>query len=227
MKFGKITSEHELRQVDFSLPALPEETRVQLAASDRGTGLNIYIGLPMWGNKDWVGKLYPKGTKPSDFLHHYGKAFNGMELNSTHYRIPKQDIVERWRNQVADNPSFRFSPKIPQFISHRFQLINCQQPLEEFCEAIMGFDDTLGCSFVQLPPHFGPEKLANIRAFLESWPNELPIAFEFRSAAWFEAQRLIPDPKPASYYRLSELQSLLPMLPDAGMYVISTSQVIP
>ncbi|MEZ4685080.1 MAG: DUF72 domain-containing protein [Bacteroidia bacterium] len=182
-----------MKQVDFGLPAIPDDSIVNLAVNKNSQMLKIHIGLPMWGNKDWTGKLYPKGTKAGEFLAHYARAFNGIELNSTHYRIPNADTVARWSAQVADNPDFRFSPKLPQFISHRFQLINCEAPLMEFCEAIRGFGTHLGCSFVQLPPNFGPEKLGNIRAFLEIWPKDLPIAFEFREAGWFQNQRLIPE----------------------------------
>lgn len=190
MKFGKINEPDALSKVDFSLPPIPEETKVNLAAYGESGPVNIYLGCPMWGNKAWVGKLYPKGTKPGDFLEHYARTFNGIELNSTHYRIPTGDMVARWYEQASVNPEFRFSPKIPQFISHRFQLINCEAPLRDFTDAIAGFKELLGCSFVQLPPAFGFDKVGNLRTFFEMWPNEFPLAIEFRDVSWFEGQRL-------------------------------------
>ena len=35
--------------------------------------MNLYIGCPIWSFKGWVGNFYPKGTKPSEFLHEYAR----------------------------------------------------------------------------------------------------------------------------------------------------------
>ena len=190
MKFGKLTSPDELLEVDFSLPVTPVETQTVLKAHG-DKPLRVHIGCPMWGNKAWIGSLYPETAKPANFLKHYSKAFNGIELNSTHYQLPKAEVVERWYGLVAENDNFRFSPKLSQYISHRCQLVNCEGSIAKFGDAIRGFGEKLGCTFVQLPPHFGQDKIANVRSFLEVWPDDLPLAIEFRDASWFEAGRLI------------------------------------
>ena len=65
MDFGKIP-EKELLQTDFTLPPDPPENKEVLK---RGKGkTKFYIGCAKWGRKDWIGKLYPQGTKEKDFL---------------------------------------------------------------------------------------------------------------------------------------------------------------
>jgi uncharacterized protein YecE (DUF72 family) len=190
MKFGKLTDPLSLAAVDFSLPPTPERTLV-LLRSEKRPPFRAYVGCPMWGNKAWAGKLYPPKAKPAQYLQHYARSFHGIELNSTHYQIPKAETVERWREMT--DPRFRFSPKIPQLISHRYQLFNCEDGVESFVEAIEGFEDRLGCSFVQLPPHFGLDKLSRLDWFLALWPRHLPLAIEFRHESWFQNQQLRPE----------------------------------
>lgn len=187
MKFGKLNNPDLLSLIDFRLPPYVDRSTELLQAETRGK-FQAYIGCPMWGNKAWVGKLYPKGTKAADFLRHYARSFNGIELNSTHYRIPTEEIVERWRDMAPEG--FHFSPKVPQSISHHYRLYNCEPQIEVFCDAIAGFEDKLGCSFVQLAPNFGFDQLNKLDWFLAGWPNHIPLAIEFRHESWFENNQL-------------------------------------
>ncbi|NJN77285.1 MAG: DUF72 domain-containing protein [Saprospiraceae bacterium] len=53
--------------------------------------------------------MYPTGTKSNKFLFHYGKQFNTIELNTTHYRIPTLSTIENWRQAVPKD--FKFVQK--------------------------------------------------------------------------------------------------------------------
>jgi len=187
MKFGKIDNQEALDKVDFRLA---EDTARSMAMlkSTAHAGFQPYVGCPLWGNKAWIGKIYPKGSKQADFLRHYAYSFNGIELNSTHYRVPTTDMVSKWREMASEG--FLFSPKIPQLISHHYRLYNCSAQITEFCEAIAGFRDKLGCSFVQLPPNLGIDQISRLAWFLDHWPGDFPLAIEFRNESWFEAQQL-------------------------------------
>ena len=74
MEFGKV-SEEELDFIDFTLPSEPLDNDVILR-STKNSKTDFYIGCAKWGRKDWIGKLYPKGTKEKDFLEYYAKLFN-------------------------------------------------------------------------------------------------------------------------------------------------------
>ena len=56
----------------------------------------IYIGCAVWGYKDWIGDLFPKGSKNADFLSLYSRRLTTVEGNTTFYAIPKPEVVQRW-----------------------------------------------------------------------------------------------------------------------------------
>ena len=75
-----------------------------------------YLGCPGWGVKTWVGRLFPGGTRPTEFLERYARVFNTVEGNTTFYALPAAETVARWRDQVPDG--FRFCFKFPRTITH-------------------------------------------------------------------------------------------------------------
>ncbi len=188
MKFGKL---QDISGVDFSLPPISPQALERLGGSSARDRFRAFVGLPRWSSKEWIGQLFPPKTKQGDFLHFYSQSFNTIELNTTHYRIPKPEQVEKWADQAADD--FIFCPKIPQTISHYRKLINCDMEIEQFAESIRYFGKKLGCCFVQLQESFGPDQLSHLYDFVDKWPEDLGISFEFRHPQWFEAQQLFPE----------------------------------
>lgn len=185
MKFGKLA---DISGVDFSLPPDPEPGRLR---GKSAATFRAYVGLSRWASKEWQGDLYPAGTRQADFLHHYARAFNTIELNSTHYRTPTPAQVAKWREAVP--AGFVFCPKIPQLISHYRKLVNCAEALTQFVESIAHFEDSLGSCFVQLHDSFGPALYPNLVDFLRQWPRSMPLAVEFRHPDWFAAGQLLPQ----------------------------------
>ena len=66
MRFGKVDTE-ALDQTDLSLPKDHQDT-AQLLATFPKSPPKVYAGCAKWGRKEWVGSLYPEGTKDEDFL---------------------------------------------------------------------------------------------------------------------------------------------------------------
>ena len=188
MKFGKLD---DISQVDFSLPEDQPDRLLGLERGQPGQDFSAYVGCPMWGNKDWIGKLYPKGTKQGEFLHHYSRAFNTIEMNTTHYRSPSLEMVARWKEKVPAN--FVFCPKMPQTISHYAKLQGAETQTRDFCDAVKQFEDNLGCVFMQLHESFGPQRQPVLAEYLSNFSPEIPFAIEFRHPGWFQNQQLIPD----------------------------------
>ncbi|RMG16902.1 MAG: DUF72 domain-containing protein [Bacteroidetes bacterium] len=187
MKFGKL---QDISQVDFSLAA-PDPRSREVLQSSAGEAFRAYVGCPVWGNKDWIGKIYPTGAKPADFLSYYAHSFNTIELNSTHYGMPKAETLLKWKEQVT--PGFEFCPKFPQEISHYQKLTGRPERTLLFCERIGLLEEKLGCAFLQLPPTFGPEQFQRLQRFVMDFPPHIPLAVEFRHPAWFENRHLIPQ----------------------------------
>ena len=181
MDFGRLS---DLRYVDFRLPADHPETAALLArAQAAAPAPRVFVGCPIWTNKAWLGSYFPAGIKDADYLHHYARQFNSIELNTTHYRIPDAPMVRKWRE--ATPTGFQFCPKIPQIISHDRELYNADDLTTTFCRAISGLEDRLGWAFLQLPPTFGPEHLPRLERYLLDFPDYVPLAVELRHPAWF------------------------------------------
>lgn len=183
MKFGKAS---DLSSVNFEFPVEPLANKNRLDRFELGNSMGkplLYIGATGWSMKEWNGKWYPDKTKTADYLKHYGRQFNTIELNTTHYRIPTKDMVEKWYKTVPAD--FRFCPKIPQSISHRNDFGQSTGDLQRFVGSLDGMKEKLGCAFVQLPPYFGADRLKILEAFLDRWPRLLPLAVEVRHESWF------------------------------------------
>jgi uncharacterized protein YecE (DUF72 family) len=177
MDFGKLD---DIADVNFTLP--PDCTLWEDLPACQYP-VKFYVGCPVWACKEWVGSLYPTNAREKDYLRYYSRQFNTIELNSTHYRIPDAATIERW---VAESPAnFRFCPKIPQEISHRLMLQHTEALTQLFCEQVRGLGERLGICFLQLPPYFAPEHLPILTQYLQHFPTDVPLAVEFRHAAWF------------------------------------------
>jgi uncharacterized protein YecE (DUF72 family) len=181
MEFGKLPN---IAQVNFKLPPDPPANAAVLSTqnSKLKTQNSLFIGATGWSVKEWVSKIYPKGAKTPDFLRHYARQFNTIELNTTHYRIPDLFTVQHWHDEAA--PDFRFCPKVLQSISHAADLGTGGDLIQQFCEVMSGLGSKLGPCFIQLPPYFGVERLAVLEAFLKQFT--LPLAVEVRHHSWFD-----------------------------------------
>ena len=181
MKFGKLS---DITNVDFNLPDDPESTgRFLSSLAHKEEKPVVYIGCTGWSMKEWVGKVYPTGSKPGDFLKYYTEQFNTIELNTTHYRIPTDDTIAIWK--ATSTEDFRFCPKIPQIISHSRDLGYGSGNVLAFCNAVQQLKEKLGCCFMQLPPYFGSNKLALLEHFVKNFPKHIPLAIELRHESWF------------------------------------------
>jgi uncharacterized protein YecE (DUF72 family) len=181
MEFGKLAN---IENVDFSLPSDHKLTALTLSGGqNNGKSKHLYIGCTGWGMKEWVGEVYPKGTKAADYLYHYGKQFNTIELNTTHYRTPSVSDIEKWYQQTPAD--FRFAPKMLQTISHAKNLGFGTDLTPQYCEAIGGLKEKMGICFMQMPPYFQYNDLKILELYLKNFSNHMPLAIELRHEAWF------------------------------------------
>jgi len=185
MKFGKV--DHP-ESVDFSFPKIPKGTKELLKNLPGKEGpAMLFLGATGWSMREWQGSVYPKNCKSSDYLKYYSQQFNTIEFNTTHYRIPTPKMVKKWHETSLDD--FKFCPKLPQSISHRKDLgINSGQ-LDLFIDSMIGFNEKMGCCFMQLPPYFGPDRRNLLNTFLDIWPSDgMKLCIEFRHEDWFNSK---------------------------------------
>ena len=182
MEFGR--TEH-IEEIDFSLP--PDDPMNELlwqqVGAEKQQPVRLYVGCTQWGRTDWVGKVYPKGTKQKDFLAHYVKQFNCIELNTLFYGLQPKEVIQRWAS-LAD-AGFRFCPKMSESISHRLQLRNAQEETAQFIDHLSAFGEKLGTSFLQLSENFGPDRATLLQDYLRSLPRDFRLCVELRHKDWF------------------------------------------
>ncbi len=149
--------------------------------------VSFRIGCPVWACEHWRGSLYRSNAPRDAWLQQYSSVFKTVECNSTFYALPPIDTVRRWARSVA--PEFRFSLKVPRRITHDLRLVNATEPLQLFIEAAEALleKNTLGPSFLQLPPNFSAAESKALEALLHSLPQHLPWALEVRHHDWFDS----------------------------------------
>lgn len=179
VKFGKLDNVDE---VDFTLPQLTESDKSII--SQKAERLRFMMGCTGWSTKEWKGNIFPPKAKTEDFLGYYAESFDTIEMNTTHYRIPKVEQVLKWKSQVRRG--FEFCPKIPQSISHSRTLGVGDSKLLDFCLKISSFEDNLGPCFMQLPTHFSIDKLPALEEFCKVWPRDMQLSIEFRHPSIYE-----------------------------------------
>ena len=181
MKFGKVP-ENELNKVDFSLRPEPEGNKLVLPGKPVAKPL-LYVGCANRGTKEWIGKIYPKGTKEANYLDQYVLHFNSIEFNATHYQVYGPDVIGRWAEK-AQGRDFKFSPKVPQVISHYSNFINTDQLTTSFLEGILAFGEYLGPIFLQVSETYSPANRKNLYSYLRSLPTDLTFFLEVRHPDW-------------------------------------------
>src|SRR5947207_2361205 len=142
----------------------------------------IHIGTQGWNYDAWVGPFYPAGTRATDFLAVYSRAFDTVEVDSTFYAVPPLRTVQGWYERTR--PEFVFAPKLPQEITHERGLRDSSAQAAEFFDRMRELREKLGPVLIQLSPEFGPSELPALAAFLPTLPRDLRFAVEFRHRGW-------------------------------------------
>ncbi|MHA1330244.1 MAG: DUF72 domain-containing protein [Candidatus Hodarchaeales archaeon] len=150
----------------------------------------VLIGTSGFFYSDWVQgdkntriPFYPEYLNKDQRLVYYSEIFPTVEINSTFYHFPRQNIVTRWEKLSPKN--FIFSYKIPKLITHTKKL------KEDYWNDLMNFLQIMGSlrrkqgpALLQLPPKFSYSYFKNLKIFLKNWPDNLKLVVEFREKSW-------------------------------------------
>jgi len=157
----------------------------------------ILIGCSGWSYDDWIETFYPSsmGGKKSEWLGYYAKFFPTVEINSTFYRVPTDDIVKAWVEKGSKIGKFEFSVKMPEIVTHQSMLENSAEKaaaqassFEKICIEPLYNAGLLGSVLIQLPPQFtfdGGSSLGKLRTVFEMVAHDkYSYATEFRHRSW-------------------------------------------
>jgi len=146
----------------------------------------IRIGTSGYSFADWVGIVYPQSVKQGDFLSHYARLFDAVEVNVTYYRVPSPQMFAGMLRKVS--PDFSFVVKLPKEMTHeREKLAETAAP---FARAVGPLVDAgqLGGLLAQFPWAFkpSPTSLDHLKRLAESLAGiKAPVNIEFRHASWY------------------------------------------
>ena len=203
---------------------------------------NFYIGCAVWGYKDWVGDLFPKGSKNADFLSLYSRRMTTVEGNTTFYATPRVEVVQRWAAETPD--TFRFCFKLPREVSHEGSLAAQVKTTREFIDRLAPLGERLGPFFLQLPPGYRADKIKDLEQWLAEWPTDYRLAVEVRHDDWYadpyesalinllhqyDAGRVVMDVRPLNAGPLPgadvDLQAARDRKPDVPMHPLRSSDI--
>lgn len=150
----------------------------------------IFIGSSGWSYPNWKGKLYPHSSTSSEWLYHYAKIFDYVEVDHTFYHTPDTSVVKRWA-QITP-PNFRFTVKFPRAITHSRRLANVRKNhLDDFYSAMNPLSMKNLAFLIQLPSSFtfgenglGLKDLENLFSVFDN-SKRYRYAIEFRDYSLF------------------------------------------
>ena len=153
--------------------------------SARDSAHPVRIGCSGWNYAHWRnGVFYPPRCAPRNWLRHYARHFDTVEVNMTFYRLPKAHIVARWVDESPDG--FLFAVKVSRYITHVKRLLDVPEHLPLLYERIAPLlrSSKMGPLLWQLPPTFTCD-LGRLARALEHLHDGQRHAFEFRHPSWF------------------------------------------
>jgi uncharacterized protein YecE (DUF72 family) len=158
----------------------------------RASLAGLYVGTSGWSYPTWKPGFYPDGTKPGDFLGYYSGRFSTVELNTTGYRLPREELFERWSEQTP--PGFRFAPKLNA---------HSRSDLGTFSARVGLLGERLGPIRVLVAAARDEGLLTLV---LGSFDPSLELAFDFRHESWNGIEAELP----ANAVRVNQLDADAP-----------------
>ena len=202
----------------------------------------FYLGCAVWAYKDWIGDLFPAGSKAADLLALYSRRLTTVEGNTTFYATPTPEVVRRWAAETPE--SFRFCFKLPREISHEGPLAAQVETTRAFVERMAPLGGRLGPFFLQLPPAYRADKIDDLARWLAAWPRDRRLAIEVRHEDWYAepgesalmdllerygAGRVVMDVRPLNAGPLpgadADLQAARDRKPDVPMHPLRSGDI--
>ena len=70
--------------------------------SIRGMAANVRVGTCSWADEALSKHYYPRGLPAGERLAYYAEEFSTVEVDSTFYRLPVEEMVARWAERTPD-----------------------------------------------------------------------------------------------------------------------------
>ena len=145
--------------------------------------MRLRTGTSGFSYKEWKGSFYPEKLPAARMLEYYSRRLDAVEINNTFYRLPRAELLEKWKSQTPED--FAFVLKASRRITHHKRLKDADEPLEYLTRtATEALGAAMGPILFQLPPYLRKD-VGRLAEFLETVPDGVRAAFEFRHESWF------------------------------------------
>ena len=117
-------------------------------------------------------------------LAYYSRYFDTVEINSSFYRLPTKETLNRWRDVAPTD--FTFAVKGSRLITHLKRLKDSEASVRKFLERLSILNRKLGPILWQLPPSL-PLSLEPLQHFLSLIRDIIPVpklVLEVRHPSW-------------------------------------------
>jgi uncharacterized protein YecE (DUF72 family) len=150
----------------------------------------VHIGTSGWSYKHWKGIYYPPKLATTKWLSFYAQTFSTTEINASFYRLPTQETVIKWMEQVPEG--FVFCPKISRYLTHMKKLKEPEEPLERFFGIFEPMKKNMGPVLIQLPPFlkFNYETAEHFYQLLKKKYHNYEFVMEVRHDTWLAEESL-------------------------------------
>ncbi|GAC1413088.1 MAG: DUF72 domain-containing protein [Candidatus Velthaea sp.] len=147
----------------------------------------IAVGTCGFSYPDWVGPVYPRGTKPAAMLAEYARRFAVVEIDSTYYRVPAAATFDSMARRTPEG--FRFAAKLPGTGTHVPDAGSraVHGDVHAFRRNLQPLVDAgkFACALMQFPNSFRPAGAArDYIAVLKEALADIPVVAEFRNREW-------------------------------------------
>ena len=149
-----------------------------------GEMAEILVGTCGYSYNEWVGPVYPEGTRKEQFLSLYAGRFKTVELDYTYYSMPKEKTI---RNMAAAAPKLTFAIKAHQSLTHRIDGSKWRDDALAYMQGIAPLREQgrLEAVLFQFPYsfHYEAENRRYLGKVLDKFSG-ITAAVEFRNAEW-------------------------------------------
>ena len=172
----------------------------------------IRVGTCSWADEALTKYWYPKGVPSGERLGYYAEHFDTVEVDSTYYRLPALEMVERWAERTPDDfvmhvKAFGVMTRHPVKVDQLPPDLRDEAPKDErgrierpsrefraeifrrFLEALEPLRATgkLGGLLFQFPPYVVPKEASyDYLAWARDQVGGDRMLVEFRHRAWYE-----------------------------------------
>jgi len=149
----------------------------------------VYVGTSGFSYKEWIGPVYPPGTKSSAMLERFSGMFHALEINSTFYRPPGKDMFKKYPSRTGGE--MKIVVKLHGAFTHTRNAGPGEA--ESFDEAVKPLKDSgqFACYLAQFPQSF--HNSDDARKYIEKLRDmfpEIPLVCEFRHKSWWDKDML-------------------------------------